>query len=168
MKARNIIIFLIIIVVLGLSIFMAFNGLRIGKYEIKPMKKLIRQGLDLKGGVYVVYEAQTNKTGRELDELIEQVIGVFGRRVDSMGLTEPSITREGGKRIRVELPGVKNAQEAIDMIGKTAQLQFVTPDGEIVVTGANVVKSQATLGQGNVASSKLCNLIKKGLKICRS
>ncbi len=155
MKARNIIIFLIIIVVLGLSIFTAFNGLKIGKYEIKPVKKLVRQGLDLKGGVYVVYEAQTNKTGRELDELIEQVIGVFGRRVDSMGLTEPSITREGGKRIRVELPGVKNAQEAIDMIGKTAQLQFVTPDGEIVVTGANVVKSQATLGQGNVAQVSL-------------
>ena len=150
MRARNVIIFLIIIIVLGLSIFTAFNGFKIGKYEIKPVKKLVRQGLDLKGGVFVVYEAQTNKTGKELDELIEQVIGVFGKRVDSMGLTEPSITREGGKRIRVELPGVENAQEAIDVIGKTAQLQFVTPDGEVVVTGANVVKSQATLGQGNV------------------
>ncbi|HZJ76815.1 MAG TPA: protein translocase subunit SecD [Oscillospiraceae bacterium] len=155
MRAKNIIIFLIIIAILGLSIFTAFNGFRIGKYEIKPMKKLVRQGLDLKGGVYVVYEAQTDKTGRELDELIEQVIGVFSKRVDGMGLTEPSITREGGKRIRVELPGAKNAQEAIDMIGKTAQLQFVTPDGEVVVTGANVVKSQATLGQGNTAQVSL-------------
>ncbi|MFW5649399.1 MAG: protein translocase subunit SecD [Candidatus Alkaliphilus sp. MAG34] len=149
MKARNIIIFLIIIIVLGLSIFIAFNGLEVGSYKIKPLKGSIRQGLDLKGGVYVVYEAQTDKTGRELDLLMEQVIGVFGKRVDSMGLTEPSITREGGKRVRVELPGVGNAQEAIDMIGKTAQLQFVTADGEVVVTGANVKKAQATLGEGN-------------------
>jgi preprotein translocase subunit SecD len=107
MKTRNIIIFLIIIAILGLSIFTALRGFKIGSYEIKPMKGSIRQGLDLKGGVYVVYEAQTNKTGRELDQLMEQVVSVFGRRVDSMGLTEPSITREGGKRVRVELPGIK-------------------------------------------------------------
>lgn len=129
--------------------------MKIGSYEIKPMKGSIRQGLDLKGGVYVVYEAQTNKTGRELDQLMEQVVSVFGRRVDSMGLTEPSITREGGKRVRVELPGIKNAQEAIEMIGKTAQLQFITADGEVVITGANVVKAQATLGQGNAPQVSL-------------
>lgn len=155
MKTRNIIIFLIIIAILGLSIFTALRGFKIGSYEIKPMKGSIRQGLDLKGGVYVVYEAQTNKTGRELDQLMEQVVSVFGRRVDSMGLTEPSITREGGKRVRVELPGIKNAQEAIEMIGKTAQLQFITADGEVVITGANVVKAQATLGQGNAPQVSL-------------
>ncbi len=155
MKTRNIIIFLIIIAILGLSIFTALKGFKIGSYEIKPMKGLIRQGLDLKGGVYVVYEAQTDKTGKELDQLMEQVVSIFGRRVDSMGLTEPSITRESGKRVRVELPGVKNAQEAIDMIGKTAQLQFITGDGEVVITGANVVKAQATLGQGNTPEVSL-------------
>ena len=155
MRARNIVIFLIIIAVLGLSIFTAFNGLKIGSYKIKPVKESVRQGLDLKGGVYVVYEAQTDKTGGELDQLMEQVIGVFSKRVDSMGLTEPSITREGGKRIRVELPGVKNAQEAINMIGKTAQLQFVTADGEVVITGANVLKAQAGFGQGNAPQVSL-------------
>lgn len=155
MKAKNGIIFLVIIAIVGLSIFTAINGLKIGGREIGPISESIRQGLDLKGGVYVVYEAQTDKTGRELDELMEQVIGVFSRRVDSMGLTEPLITREGGKRVRVELPGVQNAQEAIDMIGKTAQLQFITSEGEVVVTGANVVKAQATLGQGNAAQVSL-------------
>lgn len=155
MRAKNGIIFLVVIAIVGLAIFTAFNGLKIGAFEVRPIKDSIRQGLDLKGGVYVVYEAQTDKTGRDLDELIEQVIGVFGRRVDSMGLTEPLITREGTKRVRVELPGVQNAQEAIDMIGKTAQLQFVTSEGEVVVTGANVVKAQATLGQGNAPQVSL-------------
>ncbi len=149
MKAKSGIIFIIIIAILGLAIFTAFNGLEIGNYKIKPVKDSVRQGLDLKGGVYVLYEAQTDKTGRELDELIEQVIEVFSRRVDSMGLTEPLIIREGEKRIRVELPGAKNAQEAIDMIGKTAQLKFVTADDEVVVTGSNVVRAQASLGEGN-------------------
>ena len=149
MKAKSGIIFIIIIAILGLAIFTAFNGLEIGNYKINPVKDSVRQGLDLKGGVYVLYEAQTDKTGRELDELIEQVIEVFSRRVDSMGLTEPLIIREGEKRIRVELPGAKNAQEAIDMIGKTAQLKFVTADDEVVVTGSNVVRAQATLGEGN-------------------
>ena len=148
MKAKNGIIFLMIIAILGLAIFTAFNGLDIGNYTIKPVKDSIKQGLDLKGGVYVVYEAQTDKKGAELDEIMEQVIEVFSRRVDGMGLTEPLIVREGEKRIRVELPGVENAQEAIDTIGKTAQLKFVTKDGEVVVTGSNVVRSQATLGQG--------------------
>ena len=155
MKTRNIIIFLIIIAILGLSIFTALRGFKIGSYEIKPMKGSIRQGLDLKGRDYVVFETQTKKTGSELDQLMEQVVSVFGRRVDSMGLTEPSITREGGKRVRVELPGIKNAQEAIEMIGKTAQLQFITADGEVVITGANVVKAQATLGQGNAPQVSL-------------
>ncbi|HZK37347.1 MAG TPA: protein translocase subunit SecD, partial [Clostridia bacterium] len=155
MRARNIVIFLIIIAVLGLSIFVAFNGLKIGSYKIKPVKESVRQGLDLKGGVYVVYEAQTDKTGVELEQLMEQVIEVFSKRVDSMGLTEPSITREGGKRVRVELPGVKDAQEAINMIGKTAQLQFVAADGEVVITGANVLKAQAGFGQGNAPQVSL-------------
>lgn len=155
MKAKNGIIFLMIIAILGLSIFTAFNGLEIGSYRIRPIKDSIRQGLDLKGGVYVVYEAQTDKTGAELDELIQQVIEVFSKRVDGMGLTEPLIIREGEKRIRVELPGVQNAQEAIETIGKTAQLKFVTADNEVVVTGSNVAKSQATLGEGNAPQVSL-------------
>lgn len=148
MKTKSGIIFFIIITVLGLSIFTAFNGLEIGEFKINPVKDSVKQGLDLKGGVYVVYEAQTDKTGAELDQLIEQVVEVFSRRVDGMGLTEPSIMREGEKRIRVELPGVEDAQDAINTIGKTAQLKFVTTDNEVVVTGSNVAKAQATLGPG--------------------
>ena len=56
MKAKSGIIFLVIIAILGLSLFTAFNGLKIGNYTVRPMKDAVRQGLDLKGGVYVVYE----------------------------------------------------------------------------------------------------------------
>jgi len=143
MKTKNAIIFLIVIAIIGLSMFTALFGLQLGEYQIKPIKEAINQGLDLQGGVYVVYEAETDAEGSELDQMMVQTIEVFRRRVDSMGLMEPVIRREGEKRIRVELPGVENAQEALALIGKTAQLQFLTPEGEVILTGSNVVKSQA-------------------------
>ncbi|AKL95179.1 protein-export membrane protein SecD [Clostridium aceticum] len=148
MKLKNAIVFILIIAVVGMAGFTAFNGLQIGEITIRPMQEAINQGLDLKGGVYVVYEAETDETGRELDQTINQTIEVFRRRVDAMGLTEPSIVREGDHRIRVELPGVENAQEALDMIGRTAQLQFITQEGEVVVTGTNVRKAEATFVEG--------------------
>ena len=143
MRIKNAIIFILVLAIVGLAAFTAFNGLQVGDRTIRPVKDSIKQGLDLQGGVFVLFEAQTDATGAELDQLMNQTIGVFRRRVDAFGLTEPTIVREGDKRIRVELPGVKNAQEAISMIGKTAQLQFIAADNEeVVVTGNNVKKAE--------------------------
>lgn len=141
MKVRGIIVFLLILVIAGAGVFTALNGMQLGGTDIMPMRDSIKQGLDLKGGVFVVFEADTDATGEELDLLINQTIQVFRRRVDAMGLTEPTIVREGDRRIRVELPGVENVQDALDMVGKTAQLQFVTPEDEVVLTGSNVVNA---------------------------
>lgn len=141
MKVRGIIVFLLILVIAGAGVFTALNGVELGGTTIAPMRDSIKQGLDLKGGVFVVFEADTDATGQELDLLINQTIQVFRRRVDAMGLTEPTIVREGDRRIRVELPGVENVQDALDMVGKTAQLQFVTPEEEVVLTGSNVVNA---------------------------
>ncbi len=154
MKIRNLIAFLLVIVIVGLAAFTAINGLTLGNMTINPIKGSIKQGLDLKGGVYVVYEAKTDATGAELDKIINQTIEVFRLRVDGFGLTEPIIVREGEKRVRVELPGVENAQEAIDMIGQTAQLRFVAADNdEVVLTGTNVKNAEAAYDQGQVVVS---------------
>lgn len=84
-----------------------------------------------------------------MDRIINQTIEVFRRRVDGMGLTEPIIVREGEKRIRIELPGVEDAEQAINTIGKTAQLQFVMPNGEVVVSGAEVSKAEVMIDSRN-------------------
>ncbi|MEN1759231.1 protein translocase subunit SecD [Anoxynatronum sibiricum] len=144
MKAKGLIAFVIIVALAITGVLAAVNGLQIGGAEIAPVRDSIKQGLDLKGGVFVVFEADTTATGQELDQLINQTIQVFRRRVDAMGLTEPTIVQEGDRRIRVELPGVEQVQDALDMIGKTAQLQFVTPDGEVVLTGSNVTDASPT------------------------
>ncbi|MDR0569901.1 MAG: protein translocase subunit SecD [Clostridiales Family XIII bacterium] len=98
----------------------------------------IRLGLDLSGGVYVVMEAQTDATGSQLEELMKMTQLVIERRANALGVSEPVVTIEGEKRIRVEMPGLTNAEDAIATIGKTAQLQFVLADGTLVLDGSMV------------------------------
>ncbi|WP_293398220.1 protein translocase subunit SecD [Peptoclostridium sp.] len=147
MRNRGIAGFLAMIVIIAFGVYTALSGLSFGGLNISPLGKQVKQGLDLKGGVYVVYEAQTDVKGEELKKIIDQTIEVFRRRIDTLGLTEPVIVKEGEKRIRIELPGVKNANDALEMIGKTAQLKFALQDGTVIVTGKNVKKSEVVIDQ---------------------
>lgn len=115
-----------------------------GAGPISPLKDRMKLGLDIKGGVYVVMEAKTDLTGEELRKNMEQTQAVIEERVNQMGLAEPVVTIEGDKRIRVELPGAEDAQEAIEQIGKTAQLQFALADGTVVLDGGNVKDAAVT------------------------
>lgn len=116
-----------------------------GAGPVKPIKDRIQLGLDIKGGVYVVMEAKNTKLkGDELRDAMEQTQAVIEERVNQLGLAEPVVTIEGDKRIRVELPGAEDAEEAINQIGKTAQLQFALADGTIVLDGGNVKDAQVT------------------------
>lgn len=117
----------------------------VGAGPVDPIKDRIKLGLDIKGGVYVVMEAKnTDLKGDELREAMEQTQAVIEERVNQMGLAEPVVTIEGEKRIRVELPGAEDAQQAIEQIGRTAQLQFALADGTIVLDGGNVKKAEVT------------------------
>ncbi len=141
MKQKSVISFIIIVaIVLGIACVGLF-GLKVGDREFVKAKDAISLGLDLKGGVYVLLEAQTDATGSELARIMEQTKAVIQQRVDGMGLSEPNIAIEGGNRIRIELAGVKDVEEAMQLIGKTAQLSFVDPDQNVVLTGKNVVES---------------------------
>jgi preprotein translocase subunit SecD len=142
MKIKNVVAFLLIIVIIAVGAVTAVKGIEIGNLKIQPVHKKMKLGLDLKGGVFVVLEAQTDATGNELDKIMSQTKEVIQRRIDAMGLTEPNILREGNKRIRIELPGAKNAKEAIETIGKTAQLQFLKQDGKVILTGKEVKNAE--------------------------
>lgn len=144
MKSKSIIILILILAIVGGSTFVALNGLTIGKYEVATAKDSVHLGLDLAGGVYVVLEAKTDAKGEELKKLMEQSKAIINERVNGIGISEPNISIEGENRIRVELAGVDNPQDAIDLIGKTAQLQFIEPSGDIVLTGKNVLKAEVT------------------------
>ena len=145
MNRRSLITFIFIILLVIGGAYTAFFGLDMGGVSISPLTESINQGLDLQGGVYLVYEADTDSTGAQLDREMEQVIEIFRLRVDSLGLTEPVIVREGDDRVRVELPGVEEAEDAIEMIGTTARLEFIDPDGDLVISGNDVTDARVMM-----------------------
>lgn len=150
MKTRNSIILILILAIIGGWTFVAINGMKIGKLEVGNIKNSIDLGLDLAGGVYVVLEADTDAKGEELQKLMNQTKVIIEERVDGLGISEPNISIEGENRIRVELAGVDDPQEAIELIGKTAQLQFVDPEENVVLTGKNVVNADVAFQQNQM------------------
>ncbi len=103
----------------------------------------IKRGLDIAGGLYVLLEAV--ETGdAEIDaDAIERTAAVIRMRVDELGVAEPVIVPQGDNRIRIELPDIKNPEQAREIIGRTARLSFVGPDGKEILTGANLRHAQA-------------------------
>ena len=84
-----------------------------------------RLGLDLRGGVELVYEARpTPKVPKVTPQAVDDAIATIRRRTDAPGGAEPEIQRSGANQITVALPDVDNAQRAIEQVGTTAQLQF--------------------------------------------
>jgi SecD/SecF fusion protein len=81
-------------------------------------------GLDLRGGTQIVLEASDSPTVKANKESTDKALEVLRRRIDALGVSEPSVTRQGERRIIVELPGVQDPREAAKVIGKTAQLTF--------------------------------------------
>jgi SecD/SecF fusion protein len=82
-------------------------------------------GLDLKGGVELVYQGQPTGQVKEVTgEDIERAIEIIRERIDQFGVSEPEVARLGSDQITVSLPDVDNAQRAIDQVGTTAQLFF--------------------------------------------
>ena len=108
----------------------------------------ISLGLDMIGGVSVVLEAQTDYTGQELKATMEQVQAVMERRVNELGLSEPTLAIENENRIRIELPGAEDAQQAIEVIGRTAQLTFRTADDKVILDGSHVKSASSSVYQG--------------------
>ncbi len=118
---------------------------------ISPLAHSIKQGLDLQGGTHVVLEAVDTPDAPVNDDAINRVVKIIERRVNELGLTEPIIQRQGSRRVIVELPGVKDPEAAIAMLGKTALLEFKDPTGKTVLTGKDLKDARTQVDQGKKA-----------------
>ncbi|MCK5241565.1 protein translocase subunit SecD [bacterium] len=89
-------------------------------------KGKINLGLDLQGGMYLKLEVDIKELPGDitLNEARDRAIEVLRNRVDALGVTEPLITREGQQWIVVQLPGIKDPERAVKIIGQTALLEF--------------------------------------------
>jgi len=85
----------------------------------------INLGLDLQGGIQVILEAKDTPTIKANNDAVMGVLEVIRNRIDSIGVTEPIIQRKGNTQIVIQLPGIKNPEQAFKIIGDTALLEFV-------------------------------------------
>ncbi|MGE5509193.1 MAG: preprotein translocase subunit SecD, partial [Chitinophagales bacterium] len=104
----------------------------------------IKLGLDLKGGVHVVLEAQDTATTKVDQDVMARAKAVIDNRVNGLGVAEPVVQLKGARQIIVDLPGSRDPQKAIEVIGKTAVLEFRDPNGNVVATGADFKDARLT------------------------
>jgi len=116
-------------------------------YFISPLATSIKQGLDLQGGTHVVLEAVDTPEAKVDEDAVQRVVKIIEKRVNEIGLTEPIIQRQGDRRIIVELPGIKEPEKAIEMLGKTALLEFQDESGTTVMTGKDLKDAKAEINQ---------------------
>jgi len=99
-----------------------------GRLESARMRPrwLLNLGLDLKGGTHLVMELDVEKLPANADvaDALNRAIETIRNRIDQFGVAEPLIAREGDRWIVVQLPGITNSEQAKDLVGKTALLEF--------------------------------------------
>ncbi|MCH8933541.1 MAG: protein translocase subunit SecD, partial [Nitrospinae bacterium] len=87
-------------------------------YTTLEKKDVLRNGLEL------VYQLREDEIDYIQDNAVHQALEVIRNRINELGLSEPTIQVQGNRRILVQLPGVKDLKRAMDLIGKTARLEF--------------------------------------------
>ncbi len=136
--SRSIIKFTAIIAVIAALLFVALYGLDFTD-EVRFPGVLdpdgVVQGLDLKGGSVIVFEAQEENP---TDEQMNTVANMMVTRLDGLGYTEATVTRQGTKKVRIEIPSISDPEKAAESLGATAQLKFVDYEGNEVLTGSDV------------------------------
>ncbi len=141
----------IAILVIALGAYIALFGFNIQMFgwhvsypDALDEEQGIRQGLDLVGGSVITYEAQAESA---TDSEMETVKNVLRKRLDTLGYNEATVTRQGEKKVRVEIPAIQDPEEAVQTLGQTAKLTFRDADGNVVLEGTDVASATAAFGQ---------------------
>jgi len=143
-KLGNIIVIIVFVLIVSVSLFYIFKD---------GVQNSIKLGLDLKGGTQIILKPVEKGTVGITDEAISKAELIILNRIDKLGISEPLVTRDLNRDIIVQLPGVSDPQKAIEIIGKTAQLEFKILEkmdennnpvlGPTLMTGDKLVKSLA-------------------------
>ena len=161
-KPKSIVLFVLMLVVAAGLSYLAYFG--VGENNLFGIEN-IKLGLDLQGGVNIVYEAAIeDPTEEDMDAAVEMI----RTRLDKEGYTEADVSKEGGNRIRVDIPGVEDAQAAIDSIGAAAMLKFFDQEGKEILTGKNIEKATPVISTNNLGAQEPAVSIKmdaEGTKI---
>lgn len=114
-----------------------------------PILKDIKFGLDLKGGFEVLYQVETIDGSTLTSDVVNNTSKTLIKRIDVLGVTEPSITIEGNDKIRVQLAGVTNPDEARRVLGKAASLSFRDTEDNLLMTSSVLKAGGARVSTDN-------------------
>ena len=114
----------------------------------------ISKGLDLVGGSSITYVAQPDENAENFDmaTALDTVESMLRQRLDTLGYTEATIAKMGTDRIRVEIPGIDDPEDALKKLGSTAKLEFLDSSGNVILEGKDVKEAVANYGQTSESS----------------
>jgi len=143
-RTRALVSLIAILLVVAVCGYVALFGIGKGTMinYLKPWGEAISLGLDLRGGVYTVYEAE-NDGSADFETKMSSTVSILTSRLTRQGFTEATVTRQGNDRIRVEIPNVSDPNEILRIIGTPAQLYFVDENGNEIMEGAMIKNAQA-------------------------
>ncbi len=103
---------------------------RNGVYVVDTVQRVpLKRGLDLQGGMHLALEIDDSKQKvADKSDAIDRALKVVRTRIDQFGVSEPLVQKAGADRIIVELPGIDDPQRAMDVVQKSAFLQFEITD----------------------------------------
>lgn len=143
-KKVHITVIIIFIIIIGICFYYIFRD---------SVGESIKLGLDLKGGTQIILKPVEIGAESVTKESLDKAQLIIMNRIDKLGISEPLVTRDFNNNLIIQLPGVDEPQRAIDVIGKTAQLEFkilqsIDEDGNPVfgptlMTGDKLVSAQA-------------------------
>ncbi len=94
-------------------------------WKIYPPEEKINLGLDLQGGMHLALQVELDKIPVEArKDAVNRAVEVIRNRIDEFGVAEPQIQPEGKDRIIIQLPGIKDRDRALEIVGRTAHLEF--------------------------------------------
>ncbi|WP_088186316.1 protein translocase subunit SecD [Desulfosporosinus sp. FKA] len=138
MKRGNIIKLVMLVLIVAAAVALSIKPL------VDPIKG-IPLGLDLRGGVHLVLQAEPNKSGAPItNDDMDKAKAIISKRVNDLGVSEPVIqTDYNNKRLVLDLAGVSDPDQAVNVLKTTAQLTFKDPKGNIVLQGAELTDAKA-------------------------
>ncbi len=120
-----------------------------------PLDKRINLGLDLRGGMHLVLRVETEKLADNAkSDAVLRAMEILRNRIDSMGVGETVIQRQGEDQIIVQLPGITDRKRALDIVGRVAHLEFK-------LVNSDPAKLQEAVNSGNVPPGYELKEVKK-------
>jgi preprotein translocase subunit SecD len=141
-RRNNLIVLAVVVVLLGVAAYFIFID--------QPVTRSTQLGLDLQGGVSAQLEGSQTGGGKVTREEMEQSADLIRQRIDRLGVTEPDVRVQAENQIVVQIPGVKNPEEVIRIIGSTAQLGFY----QVLASDPSLTEPPQVVAAEEVAATK--------------